>query len=120
MADRFVVNLTHAKDEAERASLAFVVANAAAASGKETVVFLSTEGVRLSQLGYADDVHVDGFAPLAELMAEYTQAGGRIFVCQTCFKKYGLDEGRLVGGASVAGSAALVEFMSGGVSSVSF
>jgi predicted peroxiredoxin len=67
MADRFVVNLTRAKEDADRATVAFVVANAAVASDKETAVFLSIEGVRLSQRGYADDVHVDGFAPLLEV-----------------------------------------------------
>ena len=120
MAERFVVNLTHAKEDAERVSIAFVFANAAAASGKEAAVFLSAKGVWLSQLGYADDVHVDGFAPLAELISKYTGAGGRIFACETCFKKYGLEEGQLIDGASVVGSTSLVEFMSGGVSSLSF
>jgi predicted peroxiredoxin len=97
-----------------------VVANAAVASDKETAVFLSIEGVRLSQRGYADDVHVDGFAPLAELISRYMEAGGRILACASCFKKHGLDEGQLIDGASVVSSAALVEFMSGGVSSVSY
>ena len=57
MANKFCVSLTHAKEDCDRATVAFVVANAAAASDKETLVFLSTEGVRLSQKGYADDVH---------------------------------------------------------------
>jgi predicted peroxiredoxin len=118
MADRFVVNLT--REDAERASVALVVANAAVASGKETAVFLSTEAVRLSQRGYADDVHVEGFAPLAELISRYTEAGGGILGCQSCFKKYGLDEGQLIGGTSVVCSASLVELMSGGVSSLSY
>jgi len=120
MADRFVVNLTRAKEDGERASVAFVVANAAVASGKEAAVFLSAEGVWLSQLGYADDVHVDGFTPLVELISAYSEAGGHILVCATCFEKRGLDEGQLVDGASVVCSAALVEFMSGGVSSISY
>ena len=42
---------------------AFVVANAAVGSDKETLVFLSIEGVRLAQKGYADDIHEEGFAP---------------------------------------------------------
>jgi predicted peroxiredoxin len=118
MAERFVVNLT--REDAERASIAFVVANAAVGSQKETAVFLSTEAVRLSQHGYADDVHVEGFPPLAELISKFTEAGGRILACQSCFNKYGLDEGRLINGASVVCSASLVEFMNGGVSSLSY
>src|ERR1700731_2360839 len=52
-----------AKDDADRATVGFVVANAAIASDKKAIVFLSTEGTRLSQQGYADDIHEVGFAP---------------------------------------------------------
>ena len=41
MPGKFCVSLTHAKDDPDRATVAFVVANAAVASDKETVVFLS-------------------------------------------------------------------------------
>jgi predicted peroxiredoxin len=120
MSDRFVVSLTHAKDNPDKATVAFVVANAAAASDKEALVFLSIEGVRLSQPGYADDIHEAGFAPLRDLIANFVKAGGRIYVCSPCFKKRGLDETALVDGATIVGGAKLVEFMSGGVSSVSY
>jgi predicted peroxiredoxin len=48
MANKFAVNLTCAKDNTDKATVAFVIANAAVASGKETLVFLSIEGVRLA------------------------------------------------------------------------
>ena len=60
MAGKFCVSLSCAKDNTDKATVAFVIANAAAASDKETLVFLSIEGVRLSQKGYADDVHEEG------------------------------------------------------------
>jgi len=120
MTDRFVVSLTHGKNDTDKATVAFVVANAAAASDKEALVFLSIEAVRLSQRGYADDVHEEGFAPLRDLMANFVKAGGKIYVCSPCFKKRGLDEANLVDGATIVGGAKLVEFMSGGVSSVSY
>ena len=71
-------------------------------------MFLSTEGVRLSQKGYADDIHEEGFAPLKELMDNYAKAGGRIYVCSPCFKKRKLDENNLVEGAVIVGGAKLV------------
>src|SRR5262245_49051959 len=114
MAGKFCVSLTHAKDDRDRATVAFVVANAAVASGKETMVFLSTEGVRLSQRGYAEDVHEEGFAPLRELMDSFAKAGGKVFVCSPCFKRRKLDEGSLVAGATIVGGAKLVEFLSDG------
>ena len=114
MAGKFCVNLTCAKDDTDKATVAFVVANAALGSEKETMVFLSTEGVRLSQKGYANDVHEEGFMALKELMDSFAAVGGTIYVCAPCFKKRGLDENNLVDGAVIVGGAKLVEFLSDG------
>ena len=54
----------NAGDNPDKATVAFVVANAAVASDKDTVVFLSIEGTRLSQKGVADAIHEEGFAPV--------------------------------------------------------
>jgi predicted peroxiredoxin len=120
MAGKFVVSLSCAKNDTDKATVAFVVANAAVASDKQTVVFLSIEGTRLSQKGYTDDIHEAGFAPLAELMASFAEAGGEIYVCSPCFKKRSLDENNLVAGAKIVGGAKLVEFMGDGAPSISY
>jgi uncharacterized protein len=120
MAGKFCVTITCAKNDADKATVGFVIANAAAASEKETMVFLSIEGVRLASPGYADDVHEEGFAPLKDLMANFVKAGGKIFVCSPCFKKRKLDETKLVAGATIVGGAKLVEFLSDGTPSVSY
>jgi predicted peroxiredoxin len=120
MANKFCVSLTCAKDNPDKATVAFVIANAAAGSGKETLVFLSIEAVRLAQKGYADDIREEGFAPLKELMESFAKAGGTILVCSPCFKKRKLDESSLVAGATIAGGAKLVEFLSDGSACVSY
>ena len=120
MPGKFCVSLSYAKDNSDKATVAFVVANAAAASDKETVVFLSVEGVRLSQKGYADDMREEGFAPLKELMDSFAKAGGKIFVCSPCFARRKLDDKNLVAGAAIVGGAKLVEFLSDGSPCVSY
>ena len=120
MANKFCVSLTCSKDNTDKATVAFVIANAAVASDKETLVFLSIEGVRLSQQGYADDIHEAGFAPLKELIDNFVKAGGKVWVCSPCFKKRGLDEGKLIAGATIVGCAKLVEFLSDGSPCVSY
>lgn len=120
MPGRFCVSLTCSKDNTDKATVAFVVANAALGSDKETMVFLSIEGVRLSQKGFADGIHEEGFAPLAELIASFVKAGGTLLVCSPCFKKRKLDEGNLIAGASIVGGAKLVEFLSGGSPCVTY
>ena len=117
---KICVSLTCAKDNTDKATVAFVVANAAAASNQQTLVFLSIEGVRLSQTGFADGIHEEGFAPLKDLMDNFVKAGGTIWVCSPCFKKRKLDENNLVGGASIVGGAKLVEFLSDGTPCVSY
>ena len=101
MAGKFCVNLTHSKDDTDRATVGFVLANAALGSGKETLVFLSIEGVRLANRGFAESIHEEGFPPLRELMDNFAKAGGTIYVCAPCFKKRKLDETTLVAGARV-------------------
>ena len=61
-----------------------------------------------------------GFAPLKELITNYAEAGGTIWVCSPCYKKRGLDEGKLINGATIVGGAKLVEYMSQGASCVSY
>lgn len=120
MAGKFCVSITNAKNDPDRATVGFVVANAAAGSDQETLVFLSTEGVRLAVEGYADDIHEEGFAPLKELLTNFVNGGGTIYVCSPCFKKRSLDETKLVPGATIVGGAKLVEFMAGGTPTISY
>jgi predicted peroxiredoxin len=120
MPGKFCVSLTHANEDKDRTTVAFVVANAAAGSEQETIVFLSTEAVRLAVKGYADDIHEEGFAPLKDLMTNFVKAKGTIYVCSPCFKKRGLDENNLVEGAKIVGGAKLVEFLAGGSPCVSY
>jgi predicted peroxiredoxin len=117
---KICVSLTYAKDNCDKATVAFVVANAAVASGQETLVFLSTEAVRLAVKGYAADMHEEGFAPLKQLIDNYLAAGGALFVCSPCIKKRGFDESQMIDGAQVVGGAKLVEFLSQGAASISY
>jgi len=107
-----------AADQEQQAVAAVKVA--AVASEKETLVFLSIEGVRLCQKGFADDIREEGFAPLKELMDNFAKGGGKIFVCSPCFKKRKLDENNLVAGAAIVGGAKLVEFMGDACPSISY
>ncbi len=120
MAGKFLVSLTHAKDNTDKATVGFVVANAALASGLETVIFLSIEAVNLSVEGYADDIAEAGFKPLKELMNMFAEGGGKLWVCSPCFKKRSLPEDSLVSNATIVGGAKMVEFITQGAGTVSY
>ena len=120
MSNRFVVSLSLGKDDPDRATVAFTLANAAVGSDQESVVFLSSEGVRLAVNGYADDVAEEGFSPLKQLMTAFAEAGGKIYTCLPCFNKRGLDVDDLVPGAVIVGGPKLVAFMAEGAPSISY
>jgi uncharacterized protein len=120
MAGKLCVSITHAKNDADKATVGFVVANASVASAQETLVFLSTEAVRIAVKGYADEIHEEGFAPLKELVSNFVKAGGTIYVCSPCFKKRTLDEKALIEGATIVGGAKLVEFLAAGAACISY
>lgn len=120
MSNKFLVSLTNGKNDTDRATVGFVVANAAVASGKEVVVFLNIDGAYLSDKGYADDIHEAGFAPLKQLMDQFVEAGGTLWVCSPCHKKRELSEENLIEGATIVGGAKVVEFLSEGAASITY
>jgi predicted peroxiredoxin len=117
---KLLINLTTAKDNVDKTVVAFVVANAGVAAGQEVVIFLNIEAVRLALKGYADDIESPGFKPLRELLATFTSNGGKLWVCPPCFNARGLDKDQLIAGASFAGGAPVVEFLSQGAASLSY
>jgi len=120
MPSKICVSITHAKNDLDKATVGFVVANASVASGQDTLVFLSIEGVRLAVKGFADGLQEEGFAPIQSLIESFVKAGGKIFVCSPCFKKRGLDEKALVDGATIVGGAKVVEFLASGAPCISY
>jgi uncharacterized protein len=117
---KICVSITHAKNDLDKATVGLVVANASVASGQETLVFLSIEGVRLAVKGFAEGLQEPGFAPVQDLIASFVKAGGTIFVCSPCMKKRTLDQLPLVEGATIVGGAKLVEFLAAGAACISY
>ncbi len=115
-----VINLTHSVDDVDRTSVAMVVAGASAASDQTTTVFLSSEGTRLAKKGVAAELHEEGFAPMAELVSAYVDAGGTFLVCSPCAKKRDIGESDIIDGASIVGGATLIALLADGAASLSF
>ena len=121
MANTFCVTVTHCRTDGDKATLAFVVANAALGSDKQTMVFLSTDGVWCAVKGEAEKINEGPpFAPLKELIDKFVAGGGKILVCTPCMKKRSITEDQLIPGATPAGGAALVEWLSNGSPSVGY
>jgi len=104
MANKAVVSLTTGLEDAEKVTVAFLVAVGAAEEGRETLMFLTKEAVRLALDGFAGGVACEGCPPLASLVERYGTAGGRYLVCPICFDARRLDKGDLIAGAELGGT----------------
>ena len=120
MAGKAVVSLTTGLEDAEKVTVAFLVAVGAAESGRPTLMFLAKEAVRLALAGVAGGVACEGCPPLTSLLDRYAAAGGRYFVCPICFNTKGLDQDSLIGGAELAGTAPLWEWIGDGATTFSY
>ena len=117
---QIMIHNTRGNEDVERASLAFVTANIALTSGQQATVLLTIEGVRLATRGYAAGLHADGFPPLSDLISQFVNGGGRLWVCGACAKPRGIGEADLIDGAKIIGAATAVEALVNGAQSLSF
>jgi predicted peroxiredoxin len=104
MANKAVVSLATGMEDAETVTVAFLVAVGAAETGRETLMFLTKEAVRLALPGTAVGVACEGCPPLPDLLKRYEAAGGRYFVCPICFNSKQLDAEALITGAELNGT----------------
>jgi predicted peroxiredoxin len=110
MSKRLFILCTHGPEDAERATIPFVMATAAQASDVEVVMGFQVDGVWLAGKGVADQVTAPGFPPLKDLVAAYQEAGGQMLVCGPCMKTRGVDtKPGLMDGTTVVGAAVFVE-----------
>ncbi len=100
---------TCAGENPEKAAMPFVMANAAMAMDMEAVVVLQGQGVYLAQKGYVEKmIKPGGFPPLAKLLKEFLELGGKLLVCVPCIKERNIEEGSdLVEGAVTTAAGAL-------------
>ncbi len=120
MSNKAVVSLTTGLEDAEKVTVAFLVAVGAAESGRPTLMFLTKEAVRLVTAGVAAGVACDGCPPLPALMDRYAAAGGIFYVCPICFDAKKLDRATLVANAQVAGTVPMWEWIGDGATTFSY
>jgi predicted peroxiredoxin len=112
--DRVIVGCTHGEEDPDRVVVAYLTAGAALDKGKDVVMWLTAEGVRLALRGYADRIRVGMEPPVERVHAQFIEKGGRFYVCPVCFGERDLDEGELVESAELKGATPLMEFAAEG------
>jgi predicted peroxiredoxin len=111
MSNKAVISLTTGLEDAERVTVAFLVAVGAAEQGRPTLMFLTKEAVRLAIPEFATGIACEGCPPLADLVSRYEKAGGQFFVCPICFDARKLDKGNLIGNAEMNGTVPMWQWI---------
>ncbi len=111
MSDKVLINLATGLEDAERVTVAFLVAGAALERGKQVAIWMTKEAVRLALPGHAEGVACEGCPPLARLFEQFAQGGGQLLACPICIKARKLDEGGFVANARMAGATPMLDWL---------
>ncbi|MEX2503885.1 MAG: DsrE family protein [Egicoccus sp.] len=115
MSEPLLFPNSHGADDPERATVPFIAATTAAVSGRHAIVICTVEAVNLGLPGVADDIEEEGMPALGDLVRQFAEAGGEIWLCSACALKRGITGDReLVPGATIVGAATIVEALTQG------
>jgi predicted peroxiredoxin len=111
---RVIVGCTHGEDDPDAVVVAYLTAGAALDQGKDVVMWLTSEGVRLATRGYVDPMRAGQEPPVQRVHEQFIEKGGRFYVCPVCWNDRGLDTETLVDNAEIKGATPLMEFAGDG------
>jgi predicted peroxiredoxin len=111
VAEKVLVNLSTGMEDAERVTVAFLVATAAVAQGKEVVVWTTQEAVRLGLPGVATGEGCSGCPPLERLFSQFADGGGELWLCPICLDARSLTDDEKVANAKVAGATPMLDWL---------
>jgi predicted peroxiredoxin len=106
--DKIVIIATHGAEDPERATLPFVVANAAQAMDTEAVVILQGYAVTLAMRGIYEHVFAAGLPSLKELLDSFIAQGGELLVCTPGLKERKIEADTFIAGSKTIAAARVV------------
>ncbi|MBI4897664.1 MAG: DsrE family protein [Actinobacteria bacterium] len=117
---KLVVNLaTGIEENRERVMLAFFVAESALAQGREVLMFLSLEAVRIGIPEVIKGViPCEGCPALDKLYNQLVRAGIEIYACPVCLNAREIDHADLFSEVTPAGTAKMMEWIGTGDATV--
>lgn len=83
---RYAIVLTHGpEDGGAHATLAFALAVALQAMGCDVVLYLNGHAAHWARRHAAEQIRIRGFDSLQTYLQSFEEAGGRLYVCSSCF-----------------------------------
>jgi predicted peroxiredoxin len=112
--DRVIVGCSHGEEDPDAVVVSYLTAGAALDQGRQVVMWLTSDGVRLALRGSVDPIRAEQEPPVKRVHDQFIEKGGRFYVCPICFNDRKLDEAELVDGAELKGATPLMEFAADG------
>lgn len=94
--EKMVIFATHGGEDPDRATMPFIMGNAALAMEAEVTVVLNGVAVTLAKKGCYEHVFAAGQDPLKKLVDTFMELGGQIWVCTPCIRERQITEDMLV------------------------
>lgn len=111
---KYLINCSFGEKDLERATVSFVLALSAASHNAQTAVFATSDAANLCIKGGTDNLVAEGYEPLSDLVEDYIDNGGVIWLCPVCAKAKGISQQDLRPGVEIAGAPRTMEFMANG------
>lgn len=109
MSEKLVVTLSTGPENPEKATLAYVMANAALAMDAEVLMVLQSNGVYTTTKGTYEHIKAPGHDPIKKHVETFLSNGGKIFVCIPCCEERNITKEMLVEGCELAKSGKAVK-----------
>ncbi len=109
----YLVNSCWGDNDLERATVPFILACAAANRG-DAKMFLTCDALNLVVLGGAEGLAAPGYVPVKELIEEFVEKGGRIWVCKVCAGVMNIAEDDLIDGVTIGTAPDTMDYLESG------
>ena len=99
----YLINSSFGPADMERATVPFVLANAAQTRGN-AMAFLTGDALNLVTKTRDSAATAPGYRPVADLVDDFVNAGGSIIVCKICAAAMNIEADDLIQGAEIGGA----------------
>lgn len=110
-AKKFLIVLTHAADDPERANLGLAFAAAMIAEEMDVAILFMFDGAYLAKKGEIDSIAAPHVTPAKDLLNIIMEGGPKLMACTPCIMKRGIEESELLDGCQLISAATVIPEM---------
>lgn len=111
--EKYLINCQEGANHIERATISFILA-VTASKTSEAGVFITSDTAQLCVIGGADKLVAESLEPIADLIKQFVQNDGKIWLCPVCAKVKGITNDDLIAGVKIAGAPRTMTFLASG------